>query len=866
MTSFTFTRTYTISLQCIVLLLVGLHASGQNTAVIKKNADSVTLVTGPQYQRAKYFKWLFGEHYRREWLTPVTVPILSLDKLGGGVTPYEEGGGRQSKTLKLRDKAGREYVLRSVDKTYGKAIPEIYRGTFVEKIADDQVSSALPYGALTVTGMAEAVDIHHTKPIIGYVPKQPALGQFNDEFGDDIYLFEQRPDGNWETEKDFANASDIVSTEKVLEKLLNDNDNYVDQQLYIKSRLFDMLIGDWGRHEDQWRWAKIKQGDKTKYSPIPRDRDQTFTKFDGFALRFIAMEHHQTFAHKVKDVKSFNFPARDLDRRMANQTTLADWDRAAAEIQQALTDNIIEQNVLQLPPEIYAISGKEITDKLKNRRNALNTYAQAYYRFLAEEVDIPGSYKNERFIVSRLSDSETVVEVFKIGNQGNSSATPIYHRIFRTDETKEVRLYGVSGNDIFNLEGNVEKGIKVRVIGGIGKDSIADWSKVGSPGSVQKTIVYDNPGNMIVTSPETKLKLSDDTSINAYRYYLYNYDKSGIRPIFFYNNTDRFHVGLGYKIVENKWRKAPAHEQYFLGRYSITQNAIGATYRGTFYQFPGKWNTEIVADYDAIRWTNFFGLGNETERVVDDNDYYRVRNSEILFSVGLNRRFGSAHEVWVTPLMQAIRIIRDRDRFLETTVGSNGSHLYERHYYAGGTANYAFTDVDDIMVPTKGIGFFASASYLHNLENTERSFTRLNGGVQLYIPLFWNLSFAIVAAATDVEGEPEFYQLPTVGGSRTIRGFRRDRFRGNVAFYNDNELQWIKDVRWKIMNGKVGVLALMDNGRVWLDGEDSDEWHFAYGGGIIVAPFNLVKATATYAFSEDGGRFTLRLTRDINPF
>jgi hypothetical protein len=29
-----------------------------------------------------------------------------------------------------------------------------------------------------------------------------------------------------------------------------------DEDEYIKARLFDMLIGDWDRHYDQWRWAE----------------------------------------------------------------------------------------------------------------------------------------------------------------------------------------------------------------------------------------------------------------------------------------------------------------------------------------------------------------------------------------------------------------------------------------------------------------------------------------------------------------------------------------------------------------------------------------------------------------------------------
>jgi hypothetical protein len=50
---------------------------------------------------------------------------------------------------------------------------------------------------------------------------------------------------------------------------------YIDEAEYIKARLFDMLIGDWNRNEDQWRWGEYKKK-KIVYKPIPRDRDQAF--------------------------------------------------------------------------------------------------------------------------------------------------------------------------------------------------------------------------------------------------------------------------------------------------------------------------------------------------------------------------------------------------------------------------------------------------------------------------------------------------------------------------------------------------------------------------------------------------------------
>src|SRR6185503_16025856 len=113
-----------------------------------------TVIAGEQYKKNALHQWLWGKHYRRDWATQVKVSTIYLDTVNGSLMAYEKGGGRQSKTLRLRNAAGKEYVLRSIDKSFGKALPDIYRGTFLEDIVDDQVSIAQPYSALTIPGMA----------------------------------------------------------------------------------------------------------------------------------------------------------------------------------------------------------------------------------------------------------------------------------------------------------------------------------------------------------------------------------------------------------------------------------------------------------------------------------------------------------------------------------------------------------------------------------------------------------------------------------------------------------------------------------------------------------------------------------------
>ena len=94
-----------------------------------------------------------------------------------------------------------------------------------------------------------------------------------------------------------------------------------------------------------------------------------------------------------------------------------------------------------------------------------------------------------------------------------------------------------------------------------------------------------------------------------------------------------------------------------------------------------------------------------------------------------------------------------------------------------------------------------------------------------------------------------------------MRGFHRQRFSGNTAFYDDNELRWLPDVRLHIFNGKLGLLAFLDNGRVWSVGEVSNKWHVGYGGGVLIAPFEKLSVAVYYGISDDDKLLHIRLGR-----
>ncbi len=845
----------------IILFLVSAGSAFPQNGDSVKTTDTKTVIAGKQYDRSGLHQLLWGKHYRKDWATPVQVKTINLDTVNGGLVAYEKGGGRQSKTLRLRNAAGKEYVLRSIDKSFGKALPDIYRDMFIEDIVNDQVSIAEPYSAITIPLMAKAAGIYHTTPQIVFVPSQKALGEFDKEFGNDLYLFEQRPDENWEEAANFANSNKIVGTDKLLEKLFEDSDNRVDQLQFVRSRLFDMFIGDWGRHDDQWRWAKIEDGDKNIYQPIPRDRDQAYTKFDGLLLSLglsaADAGHLQTFGTDIKDVGTYNFPARNLDRQMANEPTKEQWIAIAKDLQQTLTDNIIEESIKKLPPEVFPLSGNDIITKLKARRDKLVEFATEYYSFLAKEVEIVGTKDNEFLEVKSISDTETEVTLYDLNKEGTPKNKPFYTRRFFSNETSELRIYGLDGNDRYSINTVSGNPTKVRIIGGQGNDNYTTAAN-----ATGKVHIYDNPGNDFSALSGARKHLADSPYINKYVYNAFKYDKKGLGLIASFNNKDRAHVGLKYKIEKQQWRKTPfGQQQELAARYSISEGAFSFGYKGIFTELVGKWNLLLNAEYDLVRWNNYYGIGNETKMLTNNRNFHRVRSKEFYAGAGIQRTFARYHNIEFTTYYQTIEILNDPGRFI--TKETSQFKGFAPSKYGGGLVEYNFQKLDNVVVPMKGVRFEAGVNHMQNLNHSDSTVTNFSGALNIYIPLSKSFVFATRTGGATLSGKPAFYQLNKLSGSKTLRGFSRFRFYGESMFYNQAELQFIKDVKSYLFSGKAGLVGFYDLGRVWQPGESSNTWHYGYGGGIMLSPFNRLSVAVFYGISRNEKDFSFRLIQGL---
>lgn len=837
--------------------------------------STVTTAISKRYSASSFEKKLLGENYRDLWATPVQMPVFNIGTEHGGLTIKKMGGGNQTRSLRLEASDGRQYVLRTLDKYTDKLLPDALHRTLAADILQDEISAANPYGAFAVPYLAEAAEVYHTNPTFVYIPNDPRFGPYREILAGQTVLYEERPNEEAASESFFGSGEDIISTPDVLEELYDDNDNSVDQHWALKSRLFDNLIADWDRHDDQWRWVEFdKKGKGKYYRPIPRDRDQAFFVNNGLipwiASRKWALPNSEGFHETIDYPAGFNTSGRFFDRSFLTSLDWNDWEHEIIDLQTKLSDEAIADAFTYWPDTIQKQEAKRTVETLIKRRDNLYNAAREYYLFLSEEVEIVGSNKHEYFLVERLNDKETSVTVRKRKKDGELEQV-IYHRVFKTDETREIRLYGLDGEDIFEIKGEVHDGIKVRIIGGSDDDKIIDESHVSGWG--HKTQIYDLKKNTTTQAgKESTVHLSDNPSINRYDRTAFKYNKLFPLVSAQFNPDDGIFIGGGFLFSKHGWRKEPFAQQHKLrANLSFATGAFNIYYEGTITDVIGKW--DLVTDVTVQRpygVTNYFGFGNESvydfkgkdllffdddgEPSDDYIDYYRVRFEHIHVYPSLSRSIGAKGSITIGPEYHGFEIVENDNSFISTPEGGlDQNTIYNTFQYIGWHTEIEADTRNHKQLTTSGVYAKAELIDSYGISSVAGNLSQVSGDFRFYlsahIPM--RITLASRTGASHTTGNFEFFNGSALG-RETLRGYRRTRFVGNSSFYNNVDLRLkLFSFRTYLFPGSVGLVGYHDIGRVWYSGEDSNSWHSTVGGGVWVAPLNQWVLVFNMSFTEE---------------
>ncbi len=847
-------------------------AKGPDFSFYESGEDSIhtTLYDVEEYPRLAS-RALWGPLNRQLYYDTIAAPVFDLAEQPHNLRVIRKGGGNQTNSLRLENDLGHQYVLRSVRKYGSRVLGGVFKGTFIVELLEDVFTYGHPFGAFVLPPLAEAADIYHTNPRLVYVPKQPGLGQYNRGFGNELYLFEERPDDDRSDVRSFGNSKNIVSTDDVMEELEDSYENVIDTAFMMRSRLFDVMVGDWDRHQDNWRWAgfpndTMKGG--TLWRPIPRDRDHVFADFSGFMVSVLnktvpRLRQFQTYEKEIDWIKWYGEFPKYFDRRFIGPVQWKIWEEQARYLQENVSDEVIEESIRLMPESAFEYSGEEIIEIMKYRRDHLVEMVREYYELLAKNIDIIGTNDSDYFRVERLNDNETRITHWVLKDDEKHLR---YARTFYTDETDEVRIYGMEDDDFFEISGDVKDGIVVRAIGGYGNDSLIDRSKVR--GLIDKTRAYDYPGGMDISgSSETRHRLSKRYDINNYEFMDFHRGYGLFLPNFSYGPDFGFTTGISFLRYDYGFKKFPnAGTQKLNFNYAFGNRSMELTYQGIFNNTFNYWGIVAEGTYRGPRFTfNYFGEGNETQTIKDvAREYNHVRQGEIGGALGLRRPFKSdAGFYQVKGFFKRLEIESTPDRYIALVNDSllSDDDIFDAAEIGGVELQFFYDTRNEKVSPTRGVVADFNLTYNNTLDRVQHS-ANIGGNLTFFEALDADndLVWATEVGTEHVIGDYLFFQSAALGGESKLRGYRQGRFRGRTAFWNNNDLRYeFGEIRTYFIPFKIGIIGSFDHGRVWHDELTSRKWHYSYGGGLYLNLVDLVATTFSYNMGDVNGQFRFTL-------
>ncbi len=796
-----------------------------------------TVKASEKYDANGLTRFFMGDGYRDEWSTPVKAPFLDISTYDGGLKPYAIGGGLQTMSIKFKSKNGKKYAFRVLDKQPEKSLSDIARESIYRVIVQELITTMHPYGPLVANALLDATDIIHIKPELFILQQNPALGEIYQPYVGKIGTLEEKPSGKKKGREGFYGADKVVSSFDMFISLRKSHKNKIDKMAYAKARLMDMFLADWDRHEDNWKWAMFKEGDQKIYRPIPKDRDHVFSKWSGLIpnIADYAINNAEDFGDKFGNLRHLNFKARFLDRELAGEISQEDWLEASRYLQEKLTDEVIDNAVTKLPEEVYSFHAEEIKNKLKSRRGDLDRLIKAYYKELNQNVFITGTNQGDHFEVVRREDGSVDVKVSHIKKDG-SKGKPFFERSLDPEIVKKIYCFGLDGRDEFDIEGNVSKSIKVRIIGGSDPDEILDKSNVQGGGRL--TQVYDS-------SSEDKVTKSEETIIKKpsrpAQYDPYAFDYNWLIPKITLRSSsgNGFGIGAGATYLIRGFNKPGFAKKWtFGGVYYPDLDAYRIDAGLTFRHFLGNADLRVRSQYSALydKYPFYYGIGNNTKinqrrRIELNSIDYNFFDFEATVVSTFAQKSTWANSIVIEN--------HDTDNRGEGTILDPSTIGFGSAFYTGVKSSLELDFTDNALYPENGSQFSLSLSGRTNFDG--RLSSNINSRFSYFKTFDLGLTTTFIGSLhyKQANGDVAFYHLSRLGSQTQFRGYTRNRFIDKYAMLYNGEMRvLLGTIKTPLIRFVVGVFGFYDGGRVWNDSSEfyEGEWNNSYGGGIFFAP------------------------------
>lgn len=761
--------------------------------------------------RTKTYHFLWGKHYKKAFAEPIPAFDFSAE------TEEKNGFFFRGKQYKLEP-------LTVDSLSYFKKSPgfntlyqqEDFEGTFAQKMIADAYRVHYPFAFW----------------IANEIAKNLQLSTFDlPYFYMDNTLY-----------KGIPQSQDLIATDSLI-TLLQTNFKYkIDSELYVRSRLLDMLVGNSSKVVNDYVWKAKKQNSEYIFSPVVTDRGFSFLKKDGVLFDFLLQSLGVDFAdnyYKTKlNVKKINRHNYATDVVLASTISQEVWTEQARFIREILTINVLENIFNELPTS----DNQELLKAFEFRLENLEILAEDYGNFLQKTVVIFGSHQDDTFVINQTTQN-TEIELKTSTNQ-----TIALKKQFSNQKTKEIWLYGFSGNDTFELHNPTDNGILLRIMD--------ENSGAFQMEEAQKNIRIYVPQSLEDTG-KAKVYTTDNPKILEYNYQKPQPDDFRFDPWFVFDTDMLVLIGGKLTYTQNNFKKNPYNFKHELG----WNHYYSMVYKGSFPSLDEK--RMYVSDMwitSQNHFQNFFGFGNESENYESTFglDYNRVLVQKFGLSQSIIFNKAEKEHFSLKVALEHLSVIDDQkfnrdDIFRENELRNTANILSS---VSGGYLN-EFKSQNWLWV------IDGKAGLVVNFRDMNRNIPYLEvlTSIEYNLPSQKNLTLTTTfGGKTMLNPRFEFYQAATIGGESGPRGFRNERFAGQHYFYQNSDIRIdLGKLKNTIAPLSYQAFVGFDYGRVWLEGENSQKWHTSIGGGFSFRFFNKLAAQISYFTSSESPRIILSL-------
>ncbi|MCD8193118.1 MAG: hypothetical protein LUD74_00915, partial [Tannerellaceae bacterium] len=632
-------------------------------------------------KKSKIYNKLWGRHYRDLYCIPVRVPVAPLDSIRGGLVVLEQA--KKFHGLLLTDPSGNMYLLRPIggsttflesdffQSMYNK---NDFRGTYTDAFIADAYTIINPYTFHVADELARQVGLSANNSRIFYIPANSTLDTIanGSRIQDKLVNISDIPDINTQDQ--------ILVTRELVDRMLKDRQAQVNEELYIRERLFDILVGDWNKIPENWNWIP-EATDSLLYDPWVIDRNHAFTKVDGVMfkqlLNILTLGFIQDYNGKYKKVKKFNTLGFPLDVALTANTREADWVTQARYLQAQLTDAVVEEAFDELPAEIQGSEIEHIKASLKQRRDQLEKLAGKYYAILQQYPVLTGSNQSDRIEIDRSHPDSLSIRIYN-----NASDTAFLNKTYGAKQTKEVWLYGLEGNDRFVVSGKQNRKTPIYLISGKG-----DNTYEVSDGKNIRVYAYPDEKEKLKETGKVKKVLSDNETIHHYDYEKTRYSNFSFTPWGVYDSDKGISLGSYATYTLYGFKRSP-----FTYRHRIGYNYLqGFEYQGIFPGYDPRKSFYLEAFIGTPQYfSNFFGFGNDTDGFKDEkNNYNQVNIRKYAISPSFHLDIKKNQQLILFLILESYKVKYKESRYI-AQVYDRSNDIFDMNFFADLGLSYRF--------------------------------------------------------------------------------------------------------------------------------------------------------------------------------